>query len=146
MRRALLRYAGAAVEDTATFGPSVRILGPKGLVVGKGVGVARGSCLDARAGLSIGDHTLIGFESVLLTWTHNWDNPDVPLRDQGSVGRPIRVGANAWVGTRAILLPGVAIGDASVVGAGSVVTRSVAPGQVVAGSPARPIRERKPQG
>jgi acetyltransferase-like isoleucine patch superfamily enzyme len=51
-----------------------------------------------------------------------------------------RVGRNCFIGGRSLLLPGIEVGDGSVVGAGSVVTRSVPPGSVVAGNPARIIR------
>jgi acetyltransferase-like isoleucine patch superfamily enzyme len=53
--------------------------------------------------------------------------------------RPISIGNDVFVGNRSILMPGVAVGDRSVIGAGSVVTRSVVSGSVVAGNPARPI-------
>ena len=54
---------------------------------------------------------------------------------------PVQIGDKAWVGFGCIVLPGVTIGEGAVVGAGSVVTRDVAPWTVVAGNPARPIRE-----
>ena len=54
--------------------------------------------------------------------------------------RPIRIGDNVWIGGSATILPGVSIGDNAVVGEGSVVTRDVEPGTVVAGNPARVIR------
>ena len=78
----------------------------------------------------------------MLTWTHNWEDPGSPLRDQGSLGKPVKIGTNAWVGARAIVLPGVEVGASAVIGAGSVVTRSVADGVIAAGSPARAIRHR----
>ena len=56
-------------------------------------------------------------------------------------GRSVRIGAFAWIGGGAIILPGVTIGSDAVVGAGSVVTRDVAPGATVAGNPARMLRE-----
>jgi maltose O-acetyltransferase len=54
-------------------------------------------------------------------------------------GKSVMVGRNVWIGGGAILLPGISIGDDSVIGAGSVVTRDVAPGVTVAGNPARSL-------
>ncbi len=67
------------------------------------------------------------------------DHPRDPAqRRRGlELGRPVRIGANAWIGGGAIVLPGVTIGDDACVGAGSVVTRDVPPGATVAGNPAR---------
>ena len=69
------------------------------------------------------------------------DHPRDPAqRRQGlELGRPVHIGANTWIGGGAIILPGVAIGEDAIVGAGSIVTRDVPPGATVAGNPARRI-------
>jgi len=69
------------------------------------------------------------------------DHPRDPAlrRDGLELGRPVRIGRHVWIGGGAIILPGVSIGDDAVVGAGSVVTRDVAPGATVAGNPARAV-------
>jgi maltose O-acetyltransferase len=69
------------------------------------------------------------------------DHPrDPALRRQGlELGRPVRIGAHAWIGGGAIILPGVTIGEDAMVGAGSVVTHDVPSGGRVAGNPARPL-------
>ncbi len=54
--------------------------------------------------------------------------------------KPIHIGKNVWIGSGAIVLPGVTIGDNSIVGAGSVVTKNVEPNSVVAGNPAKFIK------
>jgi maltose O-acetyltransferase len=70
------------------------------------------------------------------------DHPrDPALRRQGlESGKPVSIGSNVWIGGAAIILPGITIGDDAIIGAGSVVTRDVAPGVTVAGNPARPLR------
>ena len=87
------------------------------------------------ARVEIGAGTQIGPGVQILTADHP---RDPALRAQGwECGRPIRIGANVWIGGGAILLPGITVGDDAVIGAGSVVTRDVARGQTVAGNPAR---------
>jgi maltose O-acetyltransferase len=87
--------------------------------------------------VSIGDRTQIGPAVQIYAADHPRDA--TTRRDGLEFGRPVRIGSDAWIGGGAIILPGVTIGDNAVIGAGSVVTRDVAPGQTVAGNPARPI-------
>jgi maltose O-acetyltransferase len=83
----------------------------------------------------IGDGTQIGPGVQILTADH----PRDPAQRRAGLefGRPIRIGANVWIGAAAIILPGVTVGDDAVVGAGAVVTRDVRPGATVVGNPAR---------
>ena len=142
IRRALLERAGASVAAGVTLGPGLHVLGPAGLQIAAGAGVARDACLDARGGLIIGPGTLIGFESVLLTWTHRWDSPDMSVGLQGYSGKAVTIGSDAWIGARAMLMPGISVGDSAVVGAAAVVTRDVGEREIVAGNPAKLIRRR----
>ncbi len=74
--------------------------------------------------------------------THGFDDPDVPIRDQPLARvAPVRIGRGAWLGQNVVVLPGVTIGRGSVVGANSVVRSDVPDRTVVAGTPARVIRE-----
>ncbi|WP_276039664.1 sugar O-acetyltransferase [Sphingomonas sp. GM_Shp_1] len=88
--------------------------------------------------VEIGAGTQIGPGVQILTADHP---RDPALRGEGwEFGRPIRIGANVWIGGGALILPGVTIGDDAIIGAGSVVTRDVAAGATVMGNPARPAR------
>lgn len=83
----------------------------------------------------IGDGTQIGPGVQILTADHP---RDPAVRAQGlEFGRPIRIGRNVWIGGGALLMPGVTVGDNAIIGAGSVVTRDVAPDARVMGNPAR---------
>ena len=94
-------------------------------------------CLDV-ARITIGDDTRIGPGVQLLTPTHPLE--PTPRREGWESAEPITIGRNAWLGGAVIVCPGDTIGDDSVVGAGSVVTRDVPPGVTVVGVPARPLR------
>jgi maltose O-acetyltransferase len=88
--------------------------------------------------VTIGSFTLFGPAVQVYTATHPMD---AALRRQQESGKPIEIGADVWVGGGAIILPGVKIGDAAVVGAGSVVTKDIPPRVFAAGNPCRVIRE-----
>lgn len=90
------------------------------------------------APITIGEDVQIGPGVQLLTPTHQLDPEQ--RRAGWEAAEPIEIHDNVWLGGGAIVLAGVVVGEDAVVGAGSVVTRDVAPGTVVAGSPARTIR------
>lgn len=91
--------------------------------------------------VTIGDHTLIGPAVQIYTATHPLDADE---RRRGlEAGAPVTIGNNVWIGGSAIICPGVTIGDRSVIGAGSVVTRSIPADVVAAGNPCRVIRSLK---
>lgn len=86
--------------------------------------------------IEIGDQTQIG-PAVQI---YAADHPRDPKARRANLenGRPVRIGANVWIGGGAIILPGITIGDNAIIGAGSVVTRDVPSGVTVMGNPARP--------
>ena len=102
--------------------------------------VNRNCCLDARGPLDIGEHVSISPDVTILTASHGVNDPDFRVEI-----RPVVVEDHVWIGTRATILPGVTLGRGSVVAAGSVVTRDVAPLSIVAGAPARPVGVRDGQ-
>jgi acetyltransferase-like isoleucine patch superfamily enzyme len=138
----LLRRGGARVGDGVRIGPSVKVNAPTGLQLADGVGVARNACLDARGGLTIGENTLVGFESVVLSLTHRYDRTDIPIKEQGMEPAPVTIGADVWIGARAFVLPGVSVGDSTVIGTAAVVTKDLPGGIIAAGVPAAFIRTR----
>jgi maltose O-acetyltransferase len=94
------------------------------------------------AAITIGADVQIGTNVQLLTPTHPVEPG--PRRDKWEAAEPIVIGDNVWLGSGAIILPGVTIGENSVVGAGSVVTRDLPANVVAVGNPARIIRTLEP--
>lgn len=91
------------------------------------------------APIRIGSHVLIGPAVQIYTFTHPLDFRE--RRQPVEQSLPVTVGDDCWIGGGAVICPGVTIGARSVVGAGSVVTKDVPEGVVVAGNPARIIRQ-----
>jgi acetyltransferase-like isoleucine patch superfamily enzyme len=89
--------------------------------------------------LTIGDNVTISHQALLQTLTHD------PRDNFAVLARPVAIHDHAWIGARAIVCPGVTVGEGAVVGAGAVVTRDVPPWTIVAGNPARRIGERPRQ-
>ena len=106
--------------------------------LGDGVFLNFGCVILDVVAVEIGAGTQIGPGVQILTADHPRD-PATRAR-MLEFGRPIRIGANVWIGGAALILPGVTIGDDATVGAGSVVTRDVPAGATVAGNPARVLR------
>jgi maltose O-acetyltransferase len=88
--------------------------------------------------VTIGDFTLFGPAVQIYTPLHPLD---AAARRRQEYGKPVNIGTDVWVGGGAIVLPGVSIGDRAVIGAGSVVTRSIPEGVFAAGNPCRVIRD-----
>ena len=98
-----------------------------------------GCLFDGRKfSIRTGSNVSIGPEATILTLGH--DPRSATFEDRGG---DVVIGDRVWIGYRAIVLPGVTIGEGAVVGAGAVVTKNVGPYAIVAGNPARKIGERK---
>lgn len=110
---------------------------------GSGANIEIGSFTGLNTGGWIGNDTIIGNdvmfgpEVTILSGSHNFERTDIPMREQGATQRkPVVIGNDVWIGTRAIILPGIKIGSHSIIGAGSVVTKDVPEYAIVAGNPA----------
>lgn len=85
----------------------------------------------------------MGTDVIIITRNHRFDRTDIPMMEQGfEEERPVYIGNDVWIGDRVLILPGVHIGDGSIIAAGAVVTKDVPPYSIVAGVPARKIRDR----
>lgn len=136
-RRALLRLFGAKIGRNSRISPSVQIWAPWNLMVGDEATIAHGVdcyCVDT---VTIGDHATVSQDAFLCTASHDVTDPHMRL-----VTAPIIIDSQAWVCAGAFLGPGVTLGTGAVAGARAVVMRSVNPWDIVAGNPARVIRQR----
>lgn len=133
-----LKYLGIK----SSISTNVHIINPEGIVIEENVGIARDVVLDGRGSLSIGKNSLIGFETAIITSTHNFDRADIPIKDQGMKSSPIEIGDNCWIGARVIILPGNKIGNNSIVGANSVITKDIPDSVIAAGILCKVIKKR----
>lgn len=101
-----------------------------------------GTQIFGAGGVQIGDNVLVGGMTAIVGYSHEFDDPSIPIIEQPITAQGIRIGNDVWLGAHVTIVDGVTVGDGAVVGAGSVVTHDVPPHTVVVGVPARPLRER----
>jgi acetyltransferase-like isoleucine patch superfamily enzyme len=111
------------------------------LKVGDRCVIGRGSHIVAHASVEIGDDVFTGPYVYITDQNHGYSDPDAPIGRQPPVNSPVSIGPGCWLGAGAIVLPGARIGRNVVVAAGSVVRGDVPDRVVVAGVPAKVIRE-----
>ena len=137
-RRRLLRELFGAGGDTALVQPPFFCDYGSNVELGERVFFNFNCVVLDVCPVRIGSFTLFGPAVQIYTALHPWD---AEQRRREEFGAPVEIGQDVWVGGGAIILPGVTIGPRAVVGAGSVVTRSIPPGVFAAGNPCRVIRE-----
>ena len=117
-------------------------------------------CINNAVGdVIIGDHTRVGLHNTIIgpvtigshvnlaqgitvtALNHNFEESSKRIDEQGVTTKPVIIGNDIWIGANAVILPGVSIGDQSVVAAGAVVTKDVPPHSLVAGVPAKIIKK-----
>lgn len=110
------------------------------ITIGEHTQISNNVSIGALGKISIGAHCLIGE----MTWIMDCNFHEIdPSRRGTGVGpiMPVSIGDNVWIGSRVMILPGVEIGKNSVIGAGSIVTKSIPPNSLAVGVPARVIRQ-----
>lgn len=130
----------------AEFRPGAYAFGCSKIEIGDNVVIRPGSFLAADTreggqGIVIEDNVLLGPGVHFYCHNHQFENPDVPIIEQGYVpSQKITLKNGCWIGANTVLLKGVTVGAHSVVGVGSIVTRDIPDGVVAVGNPARVIR------
>lgn len=136
LRSLFSQLIGRPVDETFGLFPPFYTDCGKNIHIGKNVFINMGCKFQDQGGIYIGDGALIGHNVVLATLNHAMSPED----RASMIPAPIRIGKRVWIGANATVLPGVTIGDGSIVAAGAVVTKDVPENTVVAGVPAVPIR------
>ena len=140
IRKWFYQLLGAKIGKNTVICRRADILFPKGLKLADHVAIGWFVDLDARGGITVGHDTNISSHTKFITGSHDIDDPKFTASF-----RPITIGHHCWIGTGAIVLQGVTIGDGAVVAAGAVVTKDVPAFEVWGGVPAKFIRKRNPE-
>lgn len=138
VRRLFYQLAGLQVGRGSTIHMWANFFQPKNIKIGAGTIIGNNVFLDGRAPLRIGDNVDIAAEVLIYNSEHNINSPDFKASEE-----PVEIGDYAFIGPRAIILPGVKIGRGAIVAAGAVVVSNVPPFAIAGGIPAKVIGERK---
>ena len=137
VRALMSKLTASEIDESFVLFPPFHTDCGKNTKIGKRVFINAGCQFQDQGGISIGDDVLIGPQTIIATLNHD---PD-PDKRGGMFAKPVVIGDKAWLGARVTICPGVTIGDGAIVGAGAVVTKNVPPRTVVAGVPAKVIKQ-----
>ena len=139
-RRFVYKAFGAEIGKNVVFHFRTEVRGLHRLKIGDGTIIGDNALLAAQRGLTIGKNVNLSSNVSIYSGSH--DHRDPYFKSTPATTRPITIGDRVWIGSNAIILTGVNIGEGAVVCAGAVVTKDVEPYAVVAGIPAKKVNER----
>ncbi|WP_287328824.1 WcaF family extracellular polysaccharide biosynthesis acetyltransferase [Mesorhizobium sp.] len=137
-RRFLLRLFGANIGDGVVIKPGVRVKFPWRLTVGTDTWIGEEVWIDNLATVFIGDNCCLSQGAYLCTGSHDWNSPTFDLKT-----RKIQVDNGAWIAAKAVVGPGVTVGEGAVLTICSVATSNLAAWTIYRGNPALVVASRE---
>ena len=137
IRELFSKLTESEIDETFGLFPPFYTDCGKNIKIGKNVFINACCRFQDQGGIEIGDGSLIGHNTTIATLNHDFN----PAKRQNLTPSPVKIGKNVWIGSDCTILPGVIIGDGAIIGAGSVVTKSVPANTIAVGNPARVIKK-----
>lgn len=141
-RYCLIKNLAESVGENVSIHPDVYLFNIDNMRIGDNVSIHPFSYIDAYGGIEIGNDVSIAHNVTLMSFNHEFSELKIPIKEQPLDRRPIKIEDNCWIGAKVTILGNTNIGTGSVVGAGAVVTKNVKTNSVVAGVPAKIIKQR----
>jgi len=142
VRYILLKTLAISIGDNVSVFPGVYLLHPDKLIIGNNVSIHPMCYIDAAGKISIGNDVSIAHGTTIMSSTHTYVNDNIPIKYQDIELKDVMIEDNVWIGAKVMILGGGRIKAGSIVGASSVVTKSVEKNMIVAGNPAKVIKKR----
>ena len=143
LKVSLLRFMGAKIGKGVVIYPGVWITPGRNLVIKDHVDLAKDVLITTTGGVEIGERTLIGYRTQIISSDHTIPPIGEPFPISGDNHKKIVIGKDVWIAANCLITAGVSIGDGAVIGGGSVVTKDVPQNAIVGGVPAKIIKMRK---
>jgi putative colanic acid biosynthesis acetyltransferase WcaF len=137
-RSSVLRIFGATLGPSCHIYPSAKIWAPWNLVCEDSVAIADEAIIYNHKPVTLKSHAIVSQQAYVCGATHDYNDPAFPL-----VAYEMTIGSYAWICVRAVVSPGVNVGDGAVLGLGAIATRDLESWTVYAGVPAKPIKKRR---
>ncbi len=137
-----MRIQGAKIGKRITYYPGIKINPCINIKLGDCVDLAWDVLITTGGGVEIGDRTLIGYRTQILSANHVIPSNKGKIFGGGHSLAKVVIKNDVWIGANCVIVAGVTIGEGAVVAAGSVVTKDVEPFTIVGGVPAKLIKER----
>lgn len=139
-----LKYPRVKRGKNVRIGWRTQVMNPQNIKIGNNSSINSGMIYaGAKSKIVIGENSLLSYNVHIRTTSHNYEERKRKIIEQGNFEKDIIIGNDVWIGYGAQIMPGVKLGDGCVIAAGAVVTKDVEPYKVVAGIPAKVIKERK---
>ena len=142
-KKVMLLAMGAKIGKGVVIYPGVWIAPGRNLVIEDNVDLAKDVLITTSGGVEIGERTLIGYRTQIISSDHTIPPIGEPFPISGDNHKKIIIGKDVWIGGNCLITAGVIIGDGAVVAGGSVVTKNVPENAIVGGIPAKIIKMRK---
>jgi acetyltransferase-like isoleucine patch superfamily enzyme len=136
------RAAFAARGENVLIVEPFEVNYPQRLFLGSDIYIGPHAAFNSVGGIRIGSGSILGPFVHIYSGNHHYEGAEVLPFDEAEYLKPVDIGQNVWIGGDVIILPGVTIGEGAVIAGGAVVIKSVEPGAVVAGFPARLLKMR----
>lgn len=133
------------IEENVKIDRGVRILAANNstIHIGKNTRIGLYSVLNGGDSITIGEKSLISGFVYIQTSNHGYSNKEMAVQEQGYIHAPIVIKKDSWLAAHVVIMPGITLSEGTIVGSNAVVTKSTKPYQIIAGIPAKPIKERE---
>lgn len=140
IRYILLKSIAKNIGDNVSIRENVVLISPASLQIGSNVSIHSNCYIDASGGITIGNDVSIATASILISETHTWENPDIPIKYNPMHPTPIIIENDVWLGCNVKVIGPTHIRDRTIIAAGAVVKGDFEGYNIVGGVPARTIK------